>query len=267
MANITAFSVGHCTHPACMALKGAGFTPRCFPSRAYLIETHDRLLLWDTGYAEHFFDASRHGAYRLYPLVTPVYLDLVRSLREQLRTHGIASGDIHTLLLSHFHADHIAGLRDFPSAGLLASRSGWHAVRGLKGLSAVRQAFLPDLLPPDVETRLAFVEDLPLQPLPKELTPFTHGWDVSGGGEVFVTPLPGHALGHLGAFVLEERGWTLLAADAAWAAESYLELRGPSELSFLVQHNRRDYYSTLGKLHALHHGGRVNILLTHQEEA
>ncbi|NHQ81402.1 MBL fold metallo-hydrolase [Chromobacterium vaccinii] len=266
MASVTAFSVGHCTHPACMALKGAGLASRCFPSRAYLIETRDRLLLWDTGYSEHFFDASRRGAYRLYPMVTPVHFDGARSLRQQLRGRGISPNDIHTLLLSHFHADHIAGLRDFPRACILASEQGWRGVRGLSGLAAVRQAFLPGLLPADMEDRLSFVEALPPQALPAELAPFSRGRDVSGSGEVFVVDLPGHAVGHLGAFVLGDSGWTLLASDAAWAEEGYRELRGPSELSFLVQHNRRAYYGTLARVHALHRDGRVEILLTHQEE-
>ncbi|VEB43101.1 Uncharacterised protein [Chromobacterium violaceum] len=139
-------------------------------------------------------------------------------------------------------------------------------MRGLSGLAAVRQAFLPGLLPADMESRLSFVEAVALQALPADLAPFSHGRDVSGCGEVFVVDLPGHAAGHLGAFVLGDAGWTLLASDAAWSEEGYREMRGPSELSFLVQHSRRAYYDTLARLHALHRGGRVDILLTHQEE-
>ena len=265
MASIREFSVGHCTHPACMALKGSGLASRCFPSRAYLIEARSRLYLWDTGYAEHFIDATRSGIYRLYPLVTPVFFNADDSLRGQLRRIGVNPDDIHALLLSHYHADHIAGLRDFPQARLLASGAGWRAVRGLKGLTALRQAFVPALLPADIDSRLESVEAQPLVALPPELAPFSHGWDVSGDGEILAVELPGHAVGHLGAFVRTDAGWTLLASDAAWAVEGYAQLRGPSELSFLIQHNRRDYYQTLGKLHALHRRGQVDIRLTHQE--
>ena len=63
MASITAFRVGHCTHPSCMVLKGSGLASRCFPSRAYLIETRAGLYLWDTGYAEHFRAATSKGVY------------------------------------------------------------------------------------------------------------------------------------------------------------------------------------------------------------
>ena len=45
------------------------------------------------------------------------------------------------------------------------------------------------------------------------------------------------------------------------------QLRGPSELSFLIQHNRASYYDTLRKLHALHQSGHADIRLTHQDGA
>lgn len=265
MAEITTFRVGHCTHPSCMALKGSGFASRCFPSRAYLIETAHGLYLWDTGYADHFRAETAKGIYRLYPLVTPVSFEAHESLQGQLRAHGVQPRDIHTLVLSHFHADHIAGMRDFPQARLLSSASGWEAVRHLSGLAAVRHAFVPGLLPVDIEARLAFVEACAETSLPALLAPFTQGWDISGTGEIIVVNLPGHAIGHLGAFVRGEDGWTLLASDAAWATESYAQLRGPSALSFLIQHNRAAYYATLHKLHALHQSGHARIRITHEE--
>jgi glyoxylase-like metal-dependent hydrolase (beta-lactamase superfamily II) len=265
MAKIFEFSVGHCTHPACMALKGAGLASRCFPSRAYLLDTRQGLMLWDTGYAEHFLDATRSGIYRLYPVVTPVFFDPAQSLRAQLFAAGIAPNDIHTIALSHFHADHLAGLRDFPKARLMVSGVGWKAVRGLTGLAALRQAFLPPLLPADMESRMSFMEELPQVPLPVELAPFVSGRDIFGSAEVYVVDLPGHAVGHMGAFVQGDAGWILLASDAAWSTQSVRELRGPSELSFLIQHNRRDYYRTLTALHQLHRAGGTDIRLTHQE--
>jgi glyoxylase-like metal-dependent hydrolase (beta-lactamase superfamily II) len=265
MAKLHVFRVGYCTHPACMALKGAGLASRCFPSRAYLIETRQGPLLWDTGYAERFQDATSQGVYRLYPLITPVYFDPQEALVCQLRSLGLAPHDVRGLVMSHFHADHIAGVRDFPSARLFASAVGWAAVRGLQGLRAVRQAFVPALLPPDIAQRLCFVEGLPLVKLGPQCHPFTEGYDLTGDAEVLVVALPGHAVGHLGAFVRQDDGWTLLASDAAWAAESYRSLRGPSEWSFLVQHNRAAYYRTLHQLHALERAGQVRIALTHEE--
>jgi glyoxylase-like metal-dependent hydrolase (beta-lactamase superfamily II) len=262
MARITAFRVGHCTHPSCMVLKGSGIQARCFPSRAYLLETRGGNYLWDTGYADHFRTAAK-GIYKLYAWATPVTFDERDSLKGQLQDFGIGRDSIDALLLSHFHADHIAGLRDFPGVRVICSAPGWGDVRHLRGFSAIRKGFIPDLLPPDIHSRLAFVESYPEKMLPSELLPFTHGWDVTETGELWVVRLPGHAVGHLGAFVATDAGWVLLAADAAWVADNYQKLNGPSELSFLIQHDRSAYYDTLRKLHVLHNGGRVRIRISH----
>lgn len=264
MAKLTTFRVGHCTHPSCMVLKGSGLASRCFPSRAYLIETRAGLVLWDTGYADRFREATSQGIYRLYSMVTPVYLDAHESLLGQLKALGIASADISVLVISHFHADHMAGVRDFPSARVLASAAAWQSVQGLSAFAALRQAFVPSLMPNDIAARLEFSESFAEVVLPAALAPFATGRDVTGTGELFLVDLPGHAAGHLGAFVLGDDGWTLLASDAGWAVESYQQLRGPSELTFLIQHHRLAYYDTLRKLHALHRSGGVSIRLTHE---
>ncbi len=264
MAKVTAFRVGHCTHPSCMVLKGSGLQSRCFPSRAYLIETSAGPWLWDTGYASRFGDAVSKGIYRLYGWVTPVQFGEHESLHAQLRAAGVNPADIHTLVLSHFHADHIAGMRDFPHARLLCAAAGWQAVRGLSGVGAVRRGFVPELMAPDAEARLAFVETWPLTDLPSELAPFTQGRDITGNGDVYIVDLPGHAIGHLGAFIREDQGWTLLASDAAWVPEGFQQLRGPAELTFLLQHNRAAYYNTLARLHALHASGNATIRVTHE---
>ena len=75
MMNIRVFEVGYCTHPGCVALKGASMKACKFPARAWLIEGNDQRWLFDTGYADHFYDHTRHGIIRFYRAVTPVYFD------------------------------------------------------------------------------------------------------------------------------------------------------------------------------------------------
>ncbi len=81
---------------------------------------------------------------------------------------------------------------------------------------------------------------------------------------MLLVPLPGHAAGHLGAFIRTDGGWVMLAADAAWSPRSYRELRGPSALAYAILEDRRAYLETLRKLHLLDRGGHVRILLTHE---
>ena len=265
MATLTVFEAGYCTHTACVALRGAGLRTCAFPARAWLIEAAGRRWLWDTGYASHFHDHTRSGLFAIYRKVTPVYFDTSESMAAQLAQQGVRPADLDGLIVSHFHGDHVAGLRDFPGVPVICSGEGWMHLRALRGISALRRAFVPGLIPEDFETRTRFVEQFEQVALPPELAPFTSAWALpDSNGDVLLVPLPGHAAGHLGAFVRTQEGWVLLAADAAWSPLSYRELRGPSVLAYSIMEDRHAYFDTLRKLHALDAGGHVRILLTHE---
>lgn len=265
MATLSVYEAGHCTHPACMVLRGAGWGACAFPARAWLIEAAGRRWLWDTGYASHFADHTSEGLYRLYPLITPVHFDSSQSMAAQLARQGLKPWDLDGVIASHFHADHIAGLRDFPGLPIICSGSGWEVTRQRRGLAALRRAFVPGLMPPDTEARLRFIEGFEPIALPAALAPFGSGWVLPGSRrEVLLVELPGHAAGHIGAFVLTAEGWQLLAADAAWAAQNYTERVPPSRLSHLIMEDPRQYHRTLDQLHLLHRGGQVRIRLTHE---
>lgn len=265
MATITVFEVGYCTHIGCMVLKGAGLKVCQFPARAWLLEVGERRWLWDTGYASWFEYYTRSGIFRAYRMVTPVYFDPGESLARQLASRGLTAGDISGIVLSHFHADHIAGLRDFPGVPGICSAEGWQQVSRLRGVAALRQAFVPELIPPDFAASLRFMESFPRQALPAALAPFTYGYQLPGSeGEIVLVPLAGHAAGHIGAFVLTDEGWTLLAADAAWAPANYRELRSPSRLAGLLMSDVAAYHRTLNNLHQLWQKGEVKIHLCHE---
>ncbi|MGM7049951.1 MBL fold metallo-hydrolase [Escherichia fergusonii] len=265
MAKITAFETGWCTHIGCIALKGAGLKVCKFPARAWLLEVGDKRWLWDTGYSSWFEHYTQSGVFRLYRQVTPVYYEPQQALMRQLSAHGLAAKDVDAIILSHFHADHIAGLRDFPDVACICSGEGWRQVRTLRGIAALRQAFVPGLIPENFESSLRFIESFSSVNLPPELAPFECGYLLpESNGEIILVPLPGHAAGHIGAFVLTDNGWILLAGDAAWAPANYRELHGPSPLAHLVMSDSHAYYRTLGQLHQLWQNGAVDIRLCHE---
>lgn len=265
MAKITTFEVGYCTHPGCMALKGAPFRACKFPARAYLLEAGDKRWLWDTGYANWFKDYTRSGLFWLYRKVTPVYFDPKESLVAQLRDQGYLSDDIDAMILSHFHADHIAGLRDFSSLRFICSAEGWQKTRHLRGIAALKQAFIPGLIPESFETALQFFEGFSQVALSPELMPFEWGYELPcSQGQILLVPLPGHAAGHYGAFIETDEGWVLLASDAAWSPISYQTLRGPSRMASLLMDNSLAYYQTLTQLNQLWLGGKCQIRLCHE---
>lgn len=265
MAKLTTFEVGYCTHRGCMALRGAGLRVCRFPARAWLLEANNRRWLWDTGYASHFIDHTRQGIFRLYQQLTPVYFSPQQALVAQLGQAGYQPGDMQGLIISHFHGDHIAGLHDFPGVPLICSGDGWQKTRPLHGFRAVKNAFVPGLIPSDFDARVQFVERFPVVTLPADLHPFEQGWELPGShGEILLVSLPGHAAGHLGAFVRQDDGWTLLASDAAWCPDNYQKLRGPSRLASLIMDDSVAYYATLNRLNQLWRGGKVRILLCHE---
>jgi len=124
---------------------------------------------------------------------------------------------------------------------------------------------VPGLIPDGFETRLSFVESFTQISLPAELAPFAWGYALpESRGEVVLVPLPGHAAGQIGAFVLTGEGWTLLASDAAWAPQGYRDLRGPSRLAHLLMDDSAAYYQTLRNLQQLQSGSKVSIRLCHE---
>ncbi|MFT0211952.1 MBL fold metallo-hydrolase [Pseudomonas sp. F1_0610] len=264
MAKIKTYEVGYCTHPGCMALKGASWRVCQFPARAWLIEANQKRWLLDTGYASHFHEQTQQGILQLYPKVTPVFFQNHQALVHQLATEGIRPNDLSGIIISHFHGDHIAGLKDFPLLDLICAEQGWLATKNLRGFSALRKAFVPGLMPVDTEARLSFIERFKASQLPTELSMFEVGYILPhSNDEVILIPLPGHAAGHIGVAVLTEAGWQILASDAAWSPTNYIELRGPSILAYSIMDDRKAYFATLKKLQQAHLQG-LNISLCHE---
>lgn len=265
MAKITTFEAGYCTHMACIVQRGAGFGTCKFPARAWLIEVGGYRWLWDTGYANYFYQHTQSGIFQLYRKVTPVYLNEGESLKAQFQVLGIELASMGHIILSHFHGDHIAGLRDFPHSQFICSHTGWQQTRSLRGFSALRRGFIPDLIPADFEQRLTYLEGFETCPLPAELSPFKDGYILPHSQkQVLLVPLPGHAVGHIGAFVLTNQGWVLLASDAAWSPANYKSRQGPSRLAHIIMADAKAYYQTLNQLHQLSQNPDVTIYLSHE---
>jgi glyoxylase-like metal-dependent hydrolase (beta-lactamase superfamily II) len=242
---------GSCTHPEHVVLGTGRFAPMRFPSLfAVIVHPRHGVVLYDTGYSERFLDLTRRLPAALYSWVTPVTLPPEQLAHRQLERLGLRREDVRTIVISHFHADHVAALRDFPRARFVYHRAAWDAVRRLSGLWALRHAFLPELVPADLASRSEVLDDGAFSPLPAL---GGVGRDLFGDGTTFLVPLPGHAAGQLGLYVEDDRGRRLfLVADAAWTLRSAVEGRVPHFFARLLFHDARAYHATLGRLGALH---------------
>jgi glyoxylase-like metal-dependent hydrolase (beta-lactamase superfamily II) len=242
---------GRCFHPEAMVVRGAPLRSAEFPALfAILVHPKEGVVLFDTGYTPRFLEATAAFPASLYRRLTPMSLGKGETAVEQLATLGYTPGDVRRVILSHFHADHIAGARDFPRAELLAMREGYEAVRNRGRLGRLLRGFLPELLPEDFEQRARLLEEGDFTGEP--FASFGPTYELFGDGSVRLVRLPGHAAGQLGLLAHTEDGRrTFLVADAAWTSRSFRELRPPNPAAGLILDDAGENHRTLEALHAL----------------
>lgn len=228
-----------------------------FPAHFSLIHHHkEGYILVDTGYSDHFHDAAKNFPYSLYAKITPIQFKPGDSAVEQLAALGIHSSDVKYIFITHFHADHISGLLDFPNAKFICSRKAYGDVQDKKGIAALLKGFLPDLLPEDFAERVLFLEDGKIASQ-EDLFPEAASleilnspiYDVFGDGSIFSVDLSGHAHGQMGLLFKQNDKVIFLVADAAWDSSAVRNLEMPSKITKLIIHDYEVFRTTLTQLH------------------
>ncbi len=243
--------VGACRHPEIMARKGGHVCPVNFPALVGLI-LHDSFgpILFDTGYHRRFFTATEAFPERLYRLMTPVQYDEADSLEIQLSGFGFAASDIAGVFVSHFHGDHVAGLKAFPEARIFCARDGLERTQQGGRFTRVRQGLLSALVPDDIEAQATFFEDMPQQSL--ELGPFMSGADLLGDGSLVAIQLAGHCPGHWGLLVRPQTGPdAFFIGDAAWSVSAIVDNVPPPAITTALLGETVTYRATLSQLNQL----------------
>lgn len=242
------FAAGCCTHPEWVTIRGGSWRSRPIPALFACVE-HPvfGVLLVDTGYSGRFAQETSRLPGRLYRAITPVLFREEESALRQLAACGIAPEQVRAIVITHFHADHVAGLRDFPHAEFIYLPESYDAVKRLSGWSALRRAFLPGLLPDDFERRSRPIDPNRRVALPADY-PFPSGWDVLGDGSLLAVGLPGHADGQIGLLLSTGSHDYLLCADAAWSSRAIRGNRPPHPLAGLVMADRGRYADSFRRL-------------------
>jgi glyoxylase-like metal-dependent hydrolase (beta-lactamase superfamily II) len=256
---LSVLDTGFCTAPSNLVARGTGWRDVRCHAPAFLLKHPDRgAILFDTGYAPRLLDAFAHWPDRLYKYATPTTLGVPALL--QLNTHGVTVSDVRHVIVSHLHADHVAGLYDFPHASFVLTQTALALQQAVHGVAAVRRGVLQSLFPADFAQRACVISAFPHAPLP--WLGGTH--DLFGDDSVTLVALPGHARGQLGALVRTTRGTVLLCADGAWTSVAWRELRAPHAVTAVIQD---DMVALKATLRALHDFARerpdVTILPTH----
>ncbi|KQT34997.1 MBL fold metallo-hydrolase [Sphingomonas sp. Leaf412] len=249
---LTRFRVGHCRHPQAMTIRGGRWAPVAFPALAFLIRhPEEGAILFDTGYDPAFWQATRPFPERLYRWATPPVLPPGQALAEQLATAGVAPGEVRHLILSHFHADHMAGTHRFPNATIHAARAGWDAMCHGGRLASVRRGMLRALAPGDLLSRIRWFEDAAAIALPADCAPFATARDLLGDGSLRMVELPGHCPGHWGLVTAQDAGLHFLVADAAWSSAAIRTDTPPPWITATLLGDAAAGRATLHDLHRL----------------
>ncbi|MBY0377854.1 MAG: MBL fold metallo-hydrolase [Gammaproteobacteria bacterium] len=247
------FNTGYCSSLKKLAIKTAPWRCHRFPAMFALIQhpQHGNIL-FDTGHSERFHILTHKFPMRIYSWLVSVDHNPKFGAANQLEEFGIKPEEINYIIISHFHADHIGALNDFPNAKFIYLQTAYDAVKDLNCFSALKAGFLSGLIPNDFMQRSQPLGSGQLRPLPKMCFPFTTGYNIFDDEDIFAIELPGHAEGQLGLFLkTASHEKIFLIADACWSSQSYLELIPPHTISFLAMAGKKEYMNTLAKIHEL----------------
>lgn len=202
-------------------------------------------ILFDTGYTERFFLATKTFPNRLYALITKVNISREHEIKHQLKLNGISPEDIKHIIISHFHADHIGGLKDFEHAAFYCAKLAYQQVKKTSNLFAFTKGILKDLLPQDIEKRLCFVEDIGKMVVDDI---FGVKYDLFNDESIYIYNLPGHAAGQIGMQIQTNKAKYFLIADACWNEKAYKQLAFPNPVVRTFFDSWADYKSSIQKI-------------------
>lgn len=200
------------------------------PALVAVAEHHDGTIwLVDAGWdAETCCEPSRLGW--LQRRMLGVRLSPGDDVASHLRQAGLDPSRVSAIVATHLHLDHVAGVRDFPNAELIATRSeynqamqsSWRRGYRREDLERASRLRLVDMQP---ESRVGFLRSCALTE------------------DVLMLDAAGHTTGHAAVLLREQDRQWLVAGDAAYVRTELDQRPGP--LSRMMAHDRQ-------KLHATH---------------
>ena len=259
MLEFKLLAAGYCTAKESIAkVSGAKKNIRFYATYALIKHPEIGYILFDTGYSQEFFKATNKFPLSLYAKATKVYLQKHETAKETLIQLGVPLDQIKYVIISHFHGDHIGGLKDFPNAKYICSKSAWEEVKGSKGFGALFKGFLPSQIPSDFESRLQFIENSSLGKMDPDLGKIN---DLFGDGSVWTCPLEGHAKGQFGILFKTKTQNVFLIADAAWLKDNYENLDLPNSMVRLFFHSWKNFKESLMRIHLYHKSNPDTLII------
>lgn len=257
---IKAFEGGSCRHLLAMVDRRS-WRMVDFPA-VFLALRHAQAgwVLVDTGYGGRFEAATGPFPQRFYRWATPTKSG--GTTGAALQQAGIAPAEIRHVVVTHFHADHVGGLAEFPHATIHHHAGALAPLQALPGWRQVRAAFLASLVPAWLPARAnAIAADAfgPAADLPFRVH------DLFGDGSIRLVDLPGHAPGQVGVAFRSARGAELYAADAYWRGAQLSPGVEPFGVAMSLQWDPAAYRRSVGQLRELQRAGAWRLSACHDE--
>ena len=255
------YACGYCVNHMKYIVKNPEEKKRKFYAGVYLIH-HTKLgyILFDTGYSRLIYGCGLKGI--IYRLLNPTYIKKEETIFEKLRREGIRPRQIHRIILSHLHPDHIGCTRAFDQAQFLVSAECMEQYRKGRTKDLIFEYLLPD----DFEQRtkeIIFADEFGTDCDVSMISEMKKvGYDLAGDGSMWLVPLNGHAKGQMGLYLAESK--ILLAADGAWGIEFLDRVDEMSVFARMVQNNFGAYRDGFERLKKMREEG-IRICFSHED--
>lgn len=206
-------------------------------------------LLIDTGlHASVAASAEANMGRRLVGLLQP-HLPDNEILATQLRQRGLEPGDIHTVVLTHLHADTASGISGFPHATLVVSEPEWRAASGED--SSLPAGYHHPHYDYAFDYRLVDYDASYIS----SYGSFGRTFDLFGDGSVRLVFTPGHSPGHQSVLCRLRDRDLVLTGDALMTAA---ELEGedpaaPAPDRHIAERSRRELLRFAGQFPDAHY--------------
>ena len=241
---------GHCFASAKHVVKGDEDEIIKFHALFALLHHPEKgWILFDTGYTSRFYESTTSYPNRIYANATKVVVTDTDEIKNQIKSIGLETSDIQHIIISHFHADHIGGLKDFNNATMYCAKKAYQKVKEISDLFAFSKGVLKDLIPDDIEERLVFIEDFSTS---NRDDIFGVTYDLFQDDSVIIYNLPGHAAGQIGVEFETQKEKYFLVADSCWDERAYKEGKLPNSIVRLFFDSWKDYKDSLEKVRSYH---------------